>query len=87
MKTDKHKRRPAYLDVRAVLDHFGGLGPLVELAARRGYCRFGYDAVKKWRQRGRIPSDRLVEMRELGARLGKPLDINSFVRGGNGKPI
>lgn len=63
---------------RRVLAHFGGPANLARVAAGSGMKGPpGVERVKKWGQRGNIPTVWLCKLETLGQKVGKPLNLMS----------
>ena len=65
---------------KAILAHFGGAANLVRVAAGSGMENPpNTEQVKKWAQRGNIPTPWLPRLVWLGARLKKPLKLLNHI--------
>lgn len=68
------------LDVRAIVQFFGGRAEL-----KRNLCRFeiieiSAEAIDKWQLRGVIPAARLMDLESLARRLKKKFRLSDFAK-------
>lgn len=71
------------LDVPRVIDRFGGRTQLHSRLVREGHD-VSIKMLEKWRERGRIPANWIVELIRLARAEGKPLDLNDYLVRENG---
>lgn len=71
---------PPAINVRKVLERFGGAQALVALSRQSGFD-MNTAQVRKWIERGVIPMARWLELRAMADRAGWSLVLEDFLEG------
>lgn len=66
--------------VEALISHFGGAAALARRLQERKLPPITEDGINKWRWRGSIPMDRLLDLQRLGKMERRPININIYLR-------
>lgn len=68
------------LDVRAIVQFFGGRAELKRNLYRFEIIEISAEAIDKWQLRGVIPAARLMDLETLARRLKKKFCLSDFVK-------
>lgn len=68
------------LDVRAIVQFFGGRGELKRALYKHEIIEISAEAIDKWQLRGVIPAARLMDLESLARRLKKKFRVGDFVK-------
>lgn len=66
------------VDVPAIIKRFGGVNELHQRLLAHG-VDVNTKTIEKWRERGRIPSWRLIQILMLADREGQPISVMEYV--------
>lgn len=77
--TPKQKRHD-HPHVEVLIQHFGGAAELSRKLSERKLPPITEDGINKWRWRGSIPMDRLLDLQTLGRIERKPIKIATYLR-------
>jgi hypothetical protein len=66
------------VDVTAIIKRFGGVNELHQRLHAHG-VDVNTKTIEKWRERGRIPSWRLIQIMMLADREGQPISVMEYV--------
>lgn len=73
-------KKSEYPHVEALIAHFGGAAELSRRLSERNLPAITEDGINKWRWRGSIPMDRLIDLQKLGKIERRPININKYLR-------
>lgn len=74
------KRKIEYPHIERLILHFGGPEKLSLALKRRNFPPITESGIEKWRRRGTIPMQRLIDLQELGRMEKKPISIGIYLR-------
>lgn len=67
------------INVKKLIEHFGGAAALESAMAAHGIEDCTIKAIEKWRERGRLPMPRWLQLVEMERSNGKKLPMERFI--------
>jgi hypothetical protein len=68
------------LATKSIVNHFGGATQLSRLISKNFLNRESNRTVESWIYRDSIPAKKLMDLVELGDRIGKPLVLDQHIQ-------
>jgi hypothetical protein len=75
MSADTTTHERTKLNVAAIIRHFGDAANLARLAKVHDILAINHSVVRKWKERGNIPTPHLMNLIWLAEKIGKPIDL------------